>query len=367
MLSDIQNLQGPAMTFKQGQMLYSLTGLKFWQPERLPVPSIKQASLLIDELLKYCKGDKSNSAELLKALQIWFPGLESLACVHYRKFGAKKVDERPQCEPKESKPESNVPQTLPEQKESEPEQEQESKPDKKAKVETKKESQTTSFINPDLLALINAGLKNIWLVGPAGCGKTTICQLVGESLNLPVTIISCGAGTSATTFLGYKYPERESTPFVSALSQPGIIVLDEFTALEAQVAQVVNSVLANNEINATTGTVTRHEDCIIIATSNTFGNGSDRLYVSNNQLDASTIDRFSGAILEIDYSKEYESQYNSEVVDYCNHLRNVIKINGLRKIISTRSIINGCKLLAAGLNWKQMLIQNWSTDEKNLI
>ena len=37
----------------------------------------------------------------------------------------------------------------------------------------------------------------------------------------------------------------------------------------------------------------------------------------NNQLDASTIDRFVGAIIEVDYSKEYESQYDTEVVKLC--------------------------------------------------
>jgi len=205
------------------------------------------------------------------------------------------------------------------------------------------------------------------MVGPAGCGKTTICMEVGELAGIPVTIIPCGAGTSATTFLGYKYPEREGTPFVHAFAQEGIIVLDEFTSLEAQVAQIVNGALANDELTSTIGTFRRHEKCVIIATSNTFGNGADRMYVSNNQLDASTIDRFAGGIVEIDYSKEYERQYDNEVVQYVWKMRDAIKANGLRKVASTRSIISGCKLKSGGLNWKSALIQNWTKDEKALL
>lgn len=110
------------------------------------------------------------------------------------------------------------------------------------------------------------------------------------------------------------------------------------TALDPSVAQVINAALANGEIETTTGTVLRHPECIIIATSNTFGNGADRQYVANNQLDASTIDRFTGAIIEVDYSVKYESQFDHEVVDYIYLLRNCIKINSLRRIASTRMI-----------------------------
>lgn len=99
------------------------------------------------------------------------------------------------------------------------------------------------------------------------------------------------------------------------------------TALDPSVAQVINAALANGEIETTTGTVLRHPECIIIATSNTFGNGADRQYVANNQLDASTIDRFTGAIIEVNYSVKYESQFDHEVVDYIYLLRNCIKIN----------------------------------------
>lgn len=219
-----------------------------------------------------------------------------------------------------------------------------------------------------LYNMILGGFRNIWMVGPAGCGKTTIAKNVAKELDLPYYILSCGIGTSATDFIGYKYPEREKTMFSDFYSKPSIIILDEFTALDPSVAQVANSALANGVLMTTTGLVERHSDCIIIATSNTFGTGSNRQYVSNNQLDASTLDRFVGGILEVDYDPVYESRFDEEVVIFVNIIRRVIKDNVLRRIASTRMIIEGEKLKKMGvLDWKQVLLTGWSNNELQMI
>jgi len=367
------------MTHKQGSLLFGMTRLKFWQPESMPPPNVAQASLLIGACLEFCKGDKSKSIELKEAIQIWFPEFEDVSQIHFTRGGHRKKSTNDDQTPEPDEKPDEKPTKSPKPQDSASEAKQPKKPTKKhdtaseekqpePKPAPKPEKPAKKVYGAAILeALIDAGITNIWLVGPAGCGKTTISNDAGEHLGLPVTVVPCGAGTSATTFLGYKYPERESTPFVSAFSQPGIIVLDEFTALEAQVAQIVNGALANNELSATTGTFKRHPECVIIATSNTFGHGADRMYVSNNQLDSSTIDRFAGGIIEVDYSKEYESQYNKEVCEYVWHLRDVIQRDGLRKVASTRAIIAGEKLKAAGLPWRDILTANWSTDEKALV
>jgi hypothetical protein len=378
------------ITYKQGGLMFQLTKLKWWQPETMPPPTVAQASLLIEACLNFIKTGEGGT-ELIEGIQIWFPDFDNLSDIRirYASKGKKKDDQaseaQPEPQPKpapetkqESTSKSGYPGGVRGKKNSAPkdqpmpepipakEPEPEPLPEPATKPKPKKEAKPVKG-TAELEALIGAGIKNIWMVGPAGCGKTTICMEVGELAGIPVTIIPCGAGTSATTFLGYKYPEREGTPFVHAFAQEGIIVLDEFTSLEAQVAQIVNGALANDELTSTIGTFRRHEKCVIIATSNTFGNGADRMYVSNNQLDASTIDRFAGGIVEIDYSKEYERQYDNEVVQYVWKMRDAIKANGLRKVASTRSIISGCKLKAGGLNWKSALIQNWTKDEKALL
>lgn len=216
--------------------------------------------------------------------------------------------------------------------------------------------------------LINLNIKNIWLVGPAGCGKSTITRNIAKELDIPYYCISCGVGTSATEFVGYKYPQREATKFADYYSKKSIILIDEMTALDPSVAQILNSALANDEIETTTGLVKRHPECIIIATSNTFGNGADRQYVANNQLDTSTIDRFVGGIIEVNYSEEFESQYDAEVVSYINWLRHKIKEQHLRRVCSTRMIQNISKLKTNGYSdWKELCTLNWTDSEKALL
>lgn len=225
-------------------------------------------------------------------------------------------------------------------------------------------------LEPDkrLQCLIKAGIKNIWMVGPAGCGKSTIAREAAKLLDLPYLCISCGIGTSATEFIGYKYPTREGTKFAEYYTKPSVILIDEFTALDPAVAQVCNAALANGEIETTTGLVHRHKECIIIATSNTFGGGANRQYVANNQLDASTIDRFIGGIIEVDYSSKFESQYDLEVVEYVKHLRKIIKDNDIRRIASTRMIQAG-HMMKNNLikNWRELLITNWTDTEKQIL
>lgn len=242
--------------------------------------------------------------------------------------------------------------------------------EKKRKAEEEAKMIDMSKLQPheQLKKLIEAGMRNIWMVGPAGCGKSTMARMTAKELNLPYLCISCGIGTSATEFLGYKYPTRESTKFAEYYAKPSIILIDEMTALDPAVGQVLNAALANDEIETTTGLVSRNPKCIIIATSNTFGSGASRQYVANNQLDASTIDRFIGGIIEVDYSVDYESQYDVDVVNYVWKLRECIKACNIRRIASTRMIQSGTRMKKAYFkNWKDMLICNWTDTEREMV
>ena len=149
----------------------------------------------------------------------------------------------------------------------------------------------------------------------------------------------------------------------------GIIVLDEFTMLDASTAAVANSLLANNEMLASTGLKIRDPNCIIIVTANTMGHGADRQYVGNNQLDAATLDRFAGRKIIVDYNRDYEATIGDpEVCRIVWKVRDKVKENGIRKCPSTRSIINATADKKAGMKWwKDEILDDFNDIEKEQI
>lgn len=40
-------------------------------------------------------------------------------------------------------------------------------------------------------------MNNIWMVGPAGCGKSTIARNTAKELDVPYLCISCGKSTTS--------------------------------------------------------------------------------------------------------------------------------------------------------------------------
>lgn len=219
-----------------------------------------------------------------------------------------------------------------------------------------------------MLGMVKAGLRNIWLHGPAGCGKTTNAHALAEQLGVPCYVLSCSKDTDPCQIQGRRYPEAEEAPFSKYYESPSVLVLDEFTAVEADTAMLLNAALANGQFETSTKRVCRrHPDCVIVATSNTLGLGGDAIYNGNQRLDASTRDRFACGFIEVDYSKEYENKFDPEVVAYATALREVIKRCDLQQICSTRSIINAHALKQAGLDWKSAMTSTWTKEELTLL
>jgi hypothetical protein len=368
-----------ALSHKQGGYLFRLTGLKFWEPENRPEPTISQAGEIIDACLTFLKEGRTEEqrAAAVRLVRPFFPDWDgqSIRQPFYAKKKSTGHDNQQELPLPEEKPAEDKapapkakrqPAPTPEHDEQHEEHHDEPEHEEAPKAPKAKPAPATSGAPADLRAIIGAGLRNIWLYGPAGTGKTTICRQLAEEANLPCTILSCSAGTSPAEITGFKYPEPRASAISRAIAQPGIIVLDEMPMLEPDVAAVCNALLANNELETSTGHVIRNPDCIIIATANTTGTGADRQYIGNNQLDAATLDRFAGAFVKVDYSAEYESQFDPQVVAFCQALRSTVKINGIDRIISTRAIIAADKLKAAGLDWKAGIIGHWTDDEKAL-
>lgn len=224
----------------------------------------------------------------------------------------------------------------------------------KTPVETKQMGvQHKNF--PTLVSVLSQRV-NCLMVGQAGSGKTMGAEKAAEALGLKYYTISVGAQTTKTEFFGYmdatgKYVR---TLFREAFEFGGVFLLDEMDAGNANVIVSINQALANGITAFPDGMVPKHPDFILVATANTWGNGTSREYVGRNQLDASTLDRF--AMIEWSYDEELEDSLvdNKKWLKEVRRIRQIVADKKIRTVISPRASITGSKLLAAGLPWDQV-------------
>jgi len=198
-----------------------------------------------------------------------------------------------------------------------------------------------------------AGLgQNIMLVGPAGCGKTTIAEHTAQALQLPFYVTS--TINEPHELLGFVdgYGKYHDTPFRRAFQNGGVWVADEIDAWDASALLTANSALANGFANFPDNPepLRRHTDFRMIATANTFGSGADRVYVGRNELDAASLDRF--ATINVDYDAALEAMFagtNTDWLERVRHVRKRVTERKIRHVVSSRAIINGSAALAIGI------------------
>lgn len=225
-----------------------------------------------------------------------------------------------------------------------------------------------------------AARKPIMLVGPAGCGKTHLGAMVAKALGLSFSAISCSAGMSEAHLLGRAIPNVadgssvfQTTDFLEAYEGGGLFLLDEVDAADSNLLLVLNSALANGYLSVPARTddpsAIKHKDFVLIASANTFGRGSDRLYVGRSQLDEATLDRFRIGTVEVDYDKTIETSLcpDQRLLGVLWQVRDLIRVNSLRRIMSTRFIKDAYEMASsAGWEIEEILatfFQGWNIDE----
>jgi len=361
------------LTHKQGGLLFKLTLRKFW--EHSDPPTIREASDLITVCLDAVR-DRANTGKLQAAVDMvrrWFPHFDpddlQLRFGKGRKRhreNPRQAGPKPSPNPPKSDPEPAHPAPRQDDPTDDPQPEPVRDPHPTPEPANSGNGHTTK-LQARIEALVNAGIEQLLVVGPAGCGKTTRATLAAEGLGRECTLIPCSLGTPAYTFTGRRHPisgEFEATEYTQAYGNGSIVILDEVDKLDPSTAAAVNASLANGHLATPKGPIPRHPDTVVIATANTWGHGADRQYCGSNQLDAATLDRFAGGRLEADYDPEYEAQYDPEVVAYCQRVREHIKARHLRRICSTRMVQAGAKLKAAGLDWQAQVTADWSESER---
>lgn len=196
----------------------------------------------------------------------------------------------------------------------------------------------------------------LWLVGPAGTGKSTIAEQAAQAIGLDFSSKSCSAQTTETSLLGYMSATGEyvGTEFRKRYEYGGVFLLDEVDNGNPNVLTVLNSALSNTFMAFPDGMVTRHKDFVLVATANTFGNGATAEYVGRNPIDKAFVDRFS--MVEVNYDLAVEEAMLASVVglptqtadkwlSVVRKCRANAETYGLKVIVSPRATLKGAKWL----------------------
>tara|TARA_E500000331_G_scaffold72984_1_gene67901 strand:- start:12635 stop:13990 length:1356 start_codon:yes stop_codon:yes gene_type:complete len=200
-------------------------------------------------------------------------------------------------------------------------------------------------------------LKQVWLCGPAGTGKTFMASQISNAMDLPFASISCSAGMSEAHVLGRMNIKGQflSTDFINIYENGGVFLFDEVDNADANVMTTLNSALANGKVSVPNRVdkpyAIRHKNAHIICASNTWGNGygtgQGATYV-REMLDSAFKDRFVAGKSFIDYDTDFEKKVTSKLPQLFTALTdlraNVQKYN-LDKVVSTRAFIQGAQLM----------------------
>lgn len=226
----------------------------------------------------------------------------------------------------------------------------------------------------ETLRRVAAGFVNFFCVGPAGSGKSTLAHQLAQTLKREYGFISLSGGTTEGQLLGRLTSDGKYLParFVELFERGGVFLLDEGDAADANVLLVLNAALANGSLavpNRVKNPVAkRHPDFILIVAANTYGQGADFQYVGRNQLDAAFLSRFAGSVIPVDYDEALESQLvSADWHEAFKKVRSAAQFNRIRRVLGTRELIAGEKLLKAGYAradvWNALTL-GWSADER---
>lgn len=199
---------------------------------------------------------------------------------------------------------------------------------------------------------------HVFLVGPAGTGKTTLASQAAKALGLHYGAISCNPGMQPSALFGFvdATGTYRATEFRRCYEEGGVFLFDEIDNAHPSTLAGVNQSLANGECAFPDGMVKRNADFIAVAAGNTFGLGADRQYVGRLQLDAATLDRFWKVEVGVDEELE-EYVVRSHITNRVEADTWIAKVRRYRAnaekhklhvVVSPRAAIEGAQAIADG-------------------
>ena len=122
-----------------------------------------------------------------------------------------------------------------------------------------------------LLRLYRAGIRAVYIWGPAGTGKTTAAMRVATALGLTWEMEGLNQSTPRSALFGYRSPDGTPvlTPFLRTFADPkGGLIIDELDGSPGSLQVNLNSALANGHVGTAWGPVDRGEGFGLWGTGN---------------------------------------------------------------------------------------------------
>lgn len=211
---------------------------------------------------------------------------------------------------------------------------------KKTNQEIELSNQPRHKIFEECLEYLGIG-EHIYVVGPAGTGKTHTGKQIAEALNLD--FLPMPQALTKYELSGYLDGSGtyRGTIFRQAIEHGGLLVMDEIDINGASAVAFANSVMANGYCAFPDKMVIAHPNLKIMACANTYGFGATQKYIGRNPLDAASLDRFR--YINCDYDEQLERNLfgYSEWLTYIHKVRKAVNQLNLDHIISMRAIQRG--------------------------
>ena len=199
---------------------------------------------------------------------------------------------------------------------------------------------------------------NVYLVGPAGSGKSTIPEQVAFAMGLRFAAQSCGQTDSKFDYVGYRDANGNvhGTLFRDMWENGGVFLLDELDNASPDMLVTLNQALANGQMAFPDAMIKRHPDFICFGAGNTFGNGATAMFVGRSPQDGAFMDRFNKWVVDIDHNVEdamlnaieMDSQLRDKWINIIRTCRANAESKGLRVMVTPRQTVRGARMLAGG-------------------
>lgn len=210
----------------------------------------------------------------------------------------------------------------------------------------------------EVLDLLSIG-QNVYLVGPAGTGKSTMGKMCADALGVNFYTMSCDSQMSSTALKGYRGVTGEyvSTEFREAYEHGGVFLLDEADQSHPSPLTWLNMAIENGHCAFPDKTVTRNPYFYVMVGANTFGTGATDEYVGANKQNKAFLDRFSFVEMMIDEALEEAAMLAAIPNNQALGREWLAKVREWRKnaiehkvkiLITPRAAIEGAKILATG-------------------